>query len=380
MPTTRRLFYALLFLVCGGAIRAADPIAYIVPKEQFYLDQYSAATGELEKSKFATISGRNLAISPDSTRAYVLSQQYGSVLVIDLATGNPTGSLPVGGQLNDFKAFLAVSNDGAVLYIVSEDSLYVDDIATGQQIAKVRLPFAGGLFTFLGIAVTPDRSQVYVSYQEALFAIDGTNYTLEATIPVPYGVGLAVSPKGDKLYVANGNPDALAYVIDTGTNQITATVPRGPFLATGGVLSSDGSLFYESTTKGLIALSTTSLQIVKSIPSASLQTLSVSPNGTKAVAIVNSNRLVTFDLTAGEVLSNLSALGPADNCLYTPNGTKYVCLVSPSVAYRADTVTKQVVGLTRVPLYYSLLKATSTGSAVYGLSKSPPSRETTWRT
>ena len=79
-------------------------------------------------------------------------------------------------------------------------------------------------------------------------------------------------------------------------------------------------------------------------------------------------RLVTFDLVAGAVLSNVSALGSAANCLYTPDGTEYVSLLGLSEVYRADTVTKEVIGFTRVS-EYSILTANSSGSAVSSLSQ-----------
>ena len=60
--------------------------------------------------------------------------------------------------------------------------------------------------------------------------IDTTSNVVTATIPVgsaPYGV--AVTPDGSKVYVADMNSFGMVSVIDTATNLVSATISLGPF-------------------------------------------------------------------------------------------------------------------------------------------------------
>ena len=87
-----------------------------------------------------------------------------------------------------------------------------------------------------GVAVTPDGKKVYVANNEdnTTSVIDTTTNTVTATVPVgTYPSGVAVGPDGTKVYVASSAyMENLTYsstvsVIDTATNTVTATVNVG---------------------------------------------------------------------------------------------------------------------------------------------------------
>jgi YVTN family beta-propeller protein len=81
-----------------------------------------------------------------------------------------------------------------------------------------------------GVAVTPDGSKVYVannSFPNSVSEIDTATNTISATIPIGNGsVGVAVKPDGSKVYVANEGADTVS-VINTATNTVIATIPVG---------------------------------------------------------------------------------------------------------------------------------------------------------
>jgi YVTN family beta-propeller protein len=84
----------------------------------------------------------------------------------------------------------------------------------------------------LGVAVSPDGSKVYVANNPGtstgtVSVIDAATNTVSATVPVGFGpVGVAVKPDGSKVYVANELANTVS-VIDTATNNVIATIPVG---------------------------------------------------------------------------------------------------------------------------------------------------------
>ena len=74
--------------------------------------------------------------------------------------------------------------------------------------------------------------------------IDTATNTVTATIPVgssPFGV--AVTPDGAKVYVANNLDDTVS-LIATATNTVTATIPVGTLILCGVAVTPDGAKVY----------------------------------------------------------------------------------------------------------------------------------------
>ncbi|MDQ6726164.1 MAG: hypothetical protein M3066_08380, partial [Actinomycetota bacterium] len=119
-------------------------------------------------------SSRNVAVSPDGTRAYVVfgttSPGFfpGAVQVVDTATSTVIGRLDVRGS---FPQVVALSPDGTRAYVGDEENLYVVDLTTGTSGTLVKyVPVSGGVF---GIAVAASGSRVFVtSGTDAMAVID----------------------------------------------------------------------------------------------------------------------------------------------------------------------------------------------------------------
>ena len=80
-----------------------------------------------------------------------------------------------------------------------------------------------------GVAVSPDGSQVYVAnhVDSTVSVIDAVSTTVVATVPVGTNPeGLSVTLDGSQVYVANTGDNTVS-VIDAGTNSVTTTVPVG---------------------------------------------------------------------------------------------------------------------------------------------------------
>jgi YVTN family beta-propeller protein len=106
-----------------------------------------------------------------------------------------------------------------------------------------------------GVAVSPNGSRVYVanSYEGTVSVIDTATNSLVNTIPAGGCLtGIAVSPNNARVYVTasgttyaycQGGPENLVHVIDTATNAVVAAVPveEDPM---GLVVTPDGSRVY----------------------------------------------------------------------------------------------------------------------------------------
>jgi YVTN family beta-propeller protein len=174
-----------------------------------------------------------LAITPDGKQLYAAASQIGRVpfaygMAIDTRTDNyTTFGLPG----ND--AEMAVSSDGARLYVVANPhTLAVPFYSTAPdhtQLGFLPVPFPsmGGF----GLAISPDGSRIYMTAEgPTLMVFDAGANTLLKEIPIPSAIpvpgGVAVTPDGREIYVVNPRQNSVA-VVDAATYAITTTIPVG---------------------------------------------------------------------------------------------------------------------------------------------------------
>jgi YVTN family beta-propeller protein len=128
-------------------------------------------------------------------------------------------------------------------YITNQRSHSVSVIDTATNTVSATIPDGASPF---GVAVTPDGSKVYIAnspFNGTVSVIDTGTNTVSATIPVGFSpFGVAVNPDGSKVYVSNSLSNTVS-VIDAATNTASATIPVGlrPF---GVAVSRDGSKVY----------------------------------------------------------------------------------------------------------------------------------------
>ena len=128
-------------------------------------------------------TARASAFSPDSTRAFVTSENGGTVSVVDTSAHKVIATLDVPGDPSRPMG-VVVSPDGAILYVST---------GRGQTVVKMNA-LRGGV---IGSATVGTR---------------------------PWGI--ALSPDGSLLYTANG-PSNDVSVVETGTMTVVATIPAG---------------------------------------------------------------------------------------------------------------------------------------------------------
>lgn len=208
-----------------------------------------------------------LVVSRDGKHLYIASEDTGTAVVVDVATGETVSTQPVGGEPEG----VGISPDGRFVYMTSEEDHQVSVISTETQkvikqfevgqrprqaafsvdgtrayvtgetdgtVAVIdasehnvihTIQLTGELVRPMEVDLSPDDRIVYVTTGRGrtLVAIDAASFQPVKQVTVgtrPWG--LAVSPDGSKLYTANG-PSNDVSIVDAESFEVIATVPVG---------------------------------------------------------------------------------------------------------------------------------------------------------
>jgi YVTN family beta-propeller protein len=222
----RALSLGLLGVMLASTLAEAKPFAYVPNNRSGTVSVIDTATNAVVATVPVGGSPRQVAITPDGTRAYVTN--VGALSVIDTATNTVVGSVPLAGS----PGVVAITPDGTRAYVtigfVTNGIVSVIDTATNTEVASV--PFVGSVS---GVAITPDGTRAYVanpyffSSDDNVSVIDTATNTIVATVPVVDSPdGVAITPDGTRVYVTiRSGINGRVSVIDTATNTEVATVP-----------------------------------------------------------------------------------------------------------------------------------------------------------
>ncbi len=176
-----------------------------------------------------------------------------------------------------------------------------------------------------------------------LAVIDAATNTVTTTIPVgSYPYGVAVNPKGTKVYVANGNSKTVS-VIDAATNTVTATIPVGTF-PYGVTVDPTGAKVYvtnmEDNTVSIIDTATNT--VIATLPVISNPwAIAFNPEGTK-LYVVSNNVTSIIDASTNTVISTVPVGGSRSGISFTPDGKK-VYVVGNGTVSVIDAANNKVI-------------------------------------
>jgi DNA-binding beta-propeller fold protein YncE len=219
-----------------------------------------------------------MVVAPQRGEVYVLDGATETVAVIDVNTHKLVHRFP---KENAPRA-IAITPDESKLYVANEQpapqgSISVIDLASRQlkeSITGVNCPE--------GLAMSADGKQLYVSTQcgggtDPVFVIDTkTDIVRKAAIPgLAVGGAIAITPNGEKLYVARGRfvvrdsstgklssfPDQIS-VVDTKSRQVTVSLPMNGLLF---AMTPDGKYILAVDGPRLNFIDTKSDTVVKTI-------------------------------------------------------------------------------------------------------------------
>src|SRR5713226_9110277 len=179
-----------------------------------------------------------VVVAPDGRRVYASGGGNNKVRVYDFDGRALTERAPI--SLGDskariFPAGLAVSADGATLYVALnlENAVAFVDPVTGQVRSRVTLAPSAKPEDLgsLPYAVVVAGTKLYVSVWNGggVSVIDTTQAKLLRRIATGgHASSLALSPNGDRLYVANATSDTVS-VIDTSSDTVVGAVDLRPY-------------------------------------------------------------------------------------------------------------------------------------------------------
>jgi YVTN family beta-propeller protein len=164
-----------------------------------------------------------IAISPDGAMLYVANPDSGSVTAVEAGAGVVRWEVPVGPR----PGTLSLDPEGEFLYVTvaGVDLVVVLDARTGVTVAETTIRWHPA-----GVVVSPDGSRLFVSADgagvvESFSTRDLRSLGWVVVQPDPYG--LAVSSDGGTLYVTHLRSGELT-VVDVATGSVRDVIPTGP--------------------------------------------------------------------------------------------------------------------------------------------------------
>ncbi|WP_440945625.1 PKD domain-containing protein [Methanosarcina sp. T3] len=348
-----------------------------------------------------------IAVTPDGTKVYVTNNDkyFSTVSVIDVSTNEVAATIPVGPN----PAGAAVTPDGTKVYVTINlcNTVSVIDTATNTVTATMlvgKSPYASG--QFIGsIPVQPVyplanfRSNITSDYVFLSVPVrftdlsenvtgwiwdfgDGSGsteqnpthtysaagiYTVNLTVSNPNGTDsklatVNVIPKGSPApsyaFITNLNSNTVS-VINTGSNNLTATVPVG-IGPLGVVASPDGTRVYVTNSnygyRGTVSVIDTAINEVTATVDVgdkySPCGIAVTPDGKKLyVADRDINGVSVIDTSTNTVTATISAGINPLGVVVTPDGTRvYVTNRYSNTVSVIDTATNKVIATAKTGL------------------------------
>jgi YVTN family beta-propeller protein len=198
-----------------------------------------------------------LAATPNSAHVYVADQGNSKIADIATASNTVTATITVGSMADANIAaggdpnILAVTPDGAKLYVASYTGHGVQDIATATDTVTSTITlFESATANPNALALTPNGCQLYV-HDHAHNLVDVVTVSSDAVAAHPAvaatgdPTGMSCTPDSARVYVANAAANSVS-VIATATNTVSstlaeATVGKAPYA----VLATSSPYFYK---------------------------------------------------------------------------------------------------------------------------------------
>ncbi|HKE90033.1 MAG TPA: YncE family protein [Gemmatimonadales bacterium] len=221
----------------------------------YFTEAYNAGVG-ITSTRTKTLDGfiptgnipTGVAFSPDGAMAYVANQGDNNVSIINVSTAQVVATVPTSGLP---AIAVQASLDGSRLFIgTASPTVLIMDTGTNQIIASVDVGLAPNAFV-----VAPDNRIIYVSafLNGSVTELDMfTGTALRTFIVGGTPQGMAITRKGDRLYVANEAGYLTEITLQTGAITATMTLAGGGFGV--GVTADDNQAWVTIPSQGKVQI------------------------------------------------------------------------------------------------------------------------------
>jgi YVTN family beta-propeller protein len=207
--------------------------------------------GTLAQNPFPT----GLSVSPDGSKVYVANNLANNVTVVDTTSDSVAGVIPVG----SYPYTTLASSDGKTVYVSNwgDSTVSVIDVAQRKVTATIHVGNHPSAMVFgpNGLLFVADSNSDAVSVINT-----ATNQELRRISLAPYPnaplssspEGLAISPDGKYLYVADSGENAIVVIALNGLpgpETVLGRIPTG-WYPTAVAVSSDGQTLFVTNAKG----------------------------------------------------------------------------------------------------------------------------------
>lgn len=290
-----------------------------------------------------------VAVSPNGTTAYVCAGGDNAVLVVTLATGTVSASIPVGAA----PLGIAISPDGGTIYVTNSggNSVSVIDVAA----ARVKQTVTVGN-TPTTVALTADGSKAYVAdFSDGVVSvIDTATLSVSATIATGFrSESIAITPDGTQAVIANLEESSAPIggstvsVIDLQTGAVVQSIgvgdsPDSVAITPDGRTAVIANL--ASNSVSLIDLATAS--VTATVPVGYVpHGIAISPEGQRAYVVNDdSNSVTVLDLGDASISATVGVGGEPWAIALTPDGSlAYVVNQADETLSVVATATNSVV-------------------------------------
>jgi gliding motility-associated-like protein len=250
----------------------------------------------------------SVAFSPDGSTAYVTNNYLDNVTVINTATSQVSSVFSAGTAASG----VLVSPNGKYLYVANT---YDDDVSvfsTGpNNLLVTNIPVGTGPW---GMALSPDGKTLYVVNSGdnststlapgSVSVVNTATNKVTTTIPMggtTYPLGVSVTPDGKQVYVTNNIPNTVT-IINTATNAISGSVGVGLQPNSFGNFMAPGPTCTGSTITYTITVN----------PTSSITAGAVNGSITACSGSVSSVNILQFTVSGNNLTGAITAMAPAN--------------------------------------------------------------------
>ena len=252
--------------------------------------------------------------------AFVISEDSGSLSIIDTKTDEVRGTFKVGERPRG----LAVTREGERAYVSLDDGTIIErDVWAKEMSGGTKLGRRTG-----AIDLSPDGRLLAAASpnQDEIVLLDLAMMRVVKKVPVPGGKGAAnvvFSPDARWIY-ATTEQGAEIHVVDAKQGSVTSSIRVGPRLR-GVAFHPDGSRAYVVAEEDgeLVVIDVASQAIRARVKTASApRAAAVHPDGKRVFVASAAGKVQVIDATANRIVAELDAcIGPS-SIAATPDGNK----------------------------------------------------------